>query len=195
MKNTGIIILAAGSSSRLGQPKQLLIYKGKTLLQHVHDEALKAKISSILIVCGSNAKLISENINSNKAIIITNKEWHQGIASSIHVGISELLKQNPQTEKFILSVCDQPFISSKLFENLIKEYKRTGMGILASFYADTKGTPVLFHKKYANELMALQGNEGAKKLFKIYQYDFASVPFENGEIDVDTLDDYLRLMK
>lgn len=194
MINTGIIILAAGSSSRLGQPKQLLIHKGKTLLQHVYDEALKTNISTIIIVCGSNAQLITENLN-HKAIVIKNEGWHNGIASSISAGVSKLLKLNPQTEKFILSVCDQPFINAKLFENLIKEHTKTGKGIIASVYAGTLGTPVLFHEKYVNELMALQGNEGAKKLLKIYQYDLASISFENGEIDIDTTDDYLKLLK
>lgn len=93
-----------------------------------------------------------------------------------------------------MAVCDQPFVTSAVFENLISESKKTGKEIAASAYSETLGTPVLFHKKYFPELLALKGKEGAKKLIKKYAEDVVAVPFEKGNIDIDTEEDYNQLI-
>ena len=117
------------------------------------------------------------------------------MASSIVKGLNELLRLNPNVEECILAVCDQPFVTSLVFENLIKEYHKTGKEITASAYSETLGTPVLFHKKYFDELLDLKGQEGAKKLIKKYQNDVVSIPFEKGSIDIDTEEDYNKLFE
>jgi len=191
---TGIIILAAGNSSRLGRPKQLLQYKESTLLKNTISEALKVENSFVIVVTGSNHDLIERELNSSEINFSFNSEWESGMSSSISKGIHGLLALNPDCEKCILAVCDQPFVTNLVFENLIGESKKTGKGIAASAYSETLGTPVLFHKKYFQELLGLKGQEGAKKLIKKYTHDVVSVPFEKGNIDIDTEEDYSQLI-
>ena len=191
---TGIIILAAGNSSRLGRPKQLLQFKETTLLKNTISEALKVEKSFVIVVTGSNHDLIEKELQSLEVTISFNPEWGIGMSSSIVKGITDLLFLNPDCEQLILTVCDQPFVTNSIFENLISEFQKTQKGIAASAYADTLGTPVLFRQKYFQELQELKGQEGAKKLIKKYTEDVVSVPFEKGNIDIDTEEDYLKFL-
>ncbi|WP_242502575.1 NTP transferase domain-containing protein [Flavobacterium anhuiense] len=190
----GIIILAAGNSSRLGRPKQLLKHKESTLLKNTISEALKIQNSFLIVVTGANHDVIEKGINLPEIKLSFNSEWVSGMSSSIVKGITELMLLNPDCEQCILSVCDQPFVTSSVFENLINQSKRTEKGIAASAYAETLGTPALFHQKYFEELLKLKGREGAKKLIKKYADDVVSVPFEKGNIDIDTEEDYQKLI-
>ncbi|WP_237421323.1 NTP transferase domain-containing protein [Flavobacterium sp. HBTb2-11-1] len=190
----GIIILAAGNSSRLGRPKQLLKHKESTLLKNTISEALKIQNSFLIVVTGANHDVIKKELNLPEVKLSFNSEWESGMSSSIVKGITELMLLNPDCEQCILSVCDQPFVTSSVFENLINQSKRTGKGIAASAYAETLGTPALFHQKYFEELLKLKGKEGAKKLIEKYADDVVSVPFEKGNIDIDTEEDYSQLI-
>jgi len=190
----GIIILAAGNSSRLGRPKQLLEYKESTLLKNTVSEALKVENSFVIVVTGSNHDLIEKELNLPEITFSFNSDWENGMSSSIVNGIKELLFLNPKCEQCVLAVCDQPFVSSLIFENLIKEHHTAQKGIVASAYSETLGTPVLFHKKYFQDLLELKGQEGAKKLIKKYAEDVVSVLFEKGNIDIDTEEDYFKLI-
>ncbi|MDP4215953.1 MAG: nucleotidyltransferase family protein [Bacteroidota bacterium] len=188
----GIIILAAGSSSRLGKPKQLLTYLGKTLLRHVTDEALGAGIGPVLVVLGSDSARIKTTL-PEATLAIVNEQWEEGMASSIRIGLWGMLKAYPLLEGVILAVCDQPFVSGSLFRRLSYCHAMTGKPIIASAYARALGTPVLFDKKYFPHLLRLQGQQGAKRLIALYPEDVTSVPFELGEIDIDRPEDYLFL--
>jgi molybdenum cofactor cytidylyltransferase len=195
---TGIIILAAGNSSRLGQPKQLLKHHGKTLLQHVFEEAVAAAFAPIVIVFGSNADYIKANTNLATAEIVINENWQMGLATSIVVGMQIIVEQQDAEKKpsaMVITVCDQPFVSAKLLTQLVQMKSKTGSGIVASSYAGTLGTPVLFDQKYYDTLLKLQGDEGAKKLLTLHQADVSFVPFEHGHIDIDTEQDYLNLQQ
>lgn len=194
LNKTAIIILAAGNSSRLGRPKQLLEYKETTLLKNTVLEALKVQNSFIILITGSNNNLIEKELKSREITISFNPDWEIGMSSSIIKGIQEVLLLNSDCESCILAVCDQPFVTNSVFENLIKEFQKTKKGIAASAYSETLGTPVLFHKKYFEELLELKGQEGAKKLIKKYADDVVSVVFEKGNIDIDTEEDYRKLI-
>ena len=191
---TGIIILAAGNSSRLGQPKQLLPYKDDTLLQHIIAQASVINDAVIIVVTGANHELIEKGIDASKVRIAFNPDWELGMSSSINKGLSGLLESNSEIKKCIFAVCDQPFVSHSVFENLITEYHATEKGIIASSYAVTLGTPVLFDKKYFGELLNLKGQEGAKKIINRFLDDTASIRFEKGDIDIDTEEDYNKLI-
>ena len=191
---TGIIILAAGNSSRLGKPKQLLTYQNSTLLKHILEEASGVKDTIVIVVTGSNHELIEAEIVSSEVKTVFNPDWELGMSSSINAGLTKLLYLFPEIEKCIFTVCDQPFVTTAIFENLITKYQKTGKGILASSYAETLGTPVLFDKKYFKALLELKGQEGAKKIIHRFLEDTTSVPFEKGNIDIDTEDDYNKLL-
>lgn len=192
---TGIVILAAGNSSRLGRPKQLLEFKESTLLKNTILEALKVTNSFVIVVTGSNHNVIEKELELPEINFSFNPEWESGMSSSIVKGLDELLHINADCEQCIFAVCDQPFVTSLVFENLINEYYKTEKGIAASAYSETLGTPVLFHQKYFKELLELEGQEGAKKLIKNNADDVVSVSFEKGNIDIDTEEDYKKLFR
>ncbi|MFH7018446.1 NTP transferase domain-containing protein [Flavobacterium sp. FlaQc-47] len=190
----GIVILAAGNSSRLGKPKQLLSYKNTTLLKNTILQASLVENTAIIVVTGANHELAEREITASKATVIFNPDWQSGMSTSISKGLTEILRLYPEIEKCIFSVCDQPFVTTAIFENLIHEHHTTNNGIVASAYSETLGTPVLFHKKYFNELLNLKGQEGAKKIINKFYDDTASISFEKGNIDIDTEEDYLKLI-
>lgn len=191
---TGIIILAAGNSSRLGQPKQLLTFKDTTLLKNTIEAASLLPNAIVVVVIGSRHELMIKELDSSKIKISFNENWESGMSSSIVKGMNDLLFINHDIEKCIISVCDQPFISHSVFENLIEEYNKEGKGIVASSYVETVGTPVLFDKKYFKDLLELKGQEGAKKILAKFQNDLNTVSFERGNIDIDAPEDYDKLM-
>src|ERR1035437_6793844 len=108
----GIIILAAGSSGRLGSPKQNLIYKGQTLLQGAIETAVASACEPVIIVLGANENVIRQSIEGSNATIVYNADWQEGMASSIRVGITALKKINPESDAVILMLCDQPFVDT-----------------------------------------------------------------------------------
>jgi molybdenum cofactor cytidylyltransferase len=189
---TGVIILAAGSSSRLGQPKQLLEFKGKTLLEIAVEAAQNSLADSSVIVLGANADLIVEKILHTKVDRVVNENWENGMASSMQKGLKYLM-ENSEPDQVILMLSDQPFVDSKIPNLLIKNKLNTSSEIIACSYNGTFGVPVLFTKKYFPELLSLTGNEGAKKLVMAHQDDLHAIDFPKGAIDIDTIEDYLKL--
>jgi molybdenum cofactor cytidylyltransferase len=160
----GIIILAAGNSSRLGKPKQLLPYHNNSLLRNAVEQSLLVPQSIVLIVTGASKEIVEGELNSDQILVRYNADWQTGMASSIKTGVAELLVQYPSLDALLITVCDQPFLNAGIMSSLIAEYNRTHKNIVASAYNDTLGTPVLFSKKYFTHLQELAGQEGAKKI-------------------------------
>lgn len=194
-KNIALIILAAGKSSRLGSPKQLLEYKGKNLLQHSIDTALGSHASPLVLVLGSESDEIKKQLNKDRISIIENPDWESGMASSIRCGIQKILTDFNETDAVIIMVCDQPYVSSELLNQLIITHQTSGKNIIASRYDQILGTPALFHKNMFTELIALEGDRGAKVLFNKFSDEIALVDFKDGGIDIDTSEDYKNLAK
>lgn len=190
-----IIILAAGESSRMGQPKQLLKYNDGLLLQHAIDEASAAGAQHVVVVLGSGAENISRQIKKKNANVFHNKKWQEGIASSIREGLQQSLLISANTDAVILMVCDQPYVSANLLRNLVTQHIETGKPIVASQYKDTLGTPVLFHKSFFPELLKLEGDTGAKKVLMDNIEQVQAVKFPLGDIDIDNMADYEMLVK
>ncbi|RNI30593.1 nucleotidyltransferase family protein [Rufibacter latericius] len=190
---TGIIILAAGSSSRLGQAKQQLLFQGQTLLQRSIQAAVKAEGSPVIVVLGANAEAILPQLQFPETHLVTNPDWQEGMASSIRAGLNHLLSVAPQSSGALFMLCDQPFVSTNLLDALVQRQKKSGKNIVACSYQETLGAPVLFTKRFFSELLLLNGQEGAKKLLSIYRKEVASLLFPEGAIDIDTAEDYAAL--
>ena len=188
----GIILLAAGASARMGTPKQLLKYKGSTLLQLVLDTATAAG-GKVVVVLGAYAETIQQQLNRRMAQVVENTNWQQGMSSSIRCGLEALLKSDPAMEAVIILVGDQPYISADLLQKLIAKWAVTGKKIVASTYNGTRGVPALFDTTFFPALLSLNGQEGAKKLVQQYPEEVATVDFPGGAIDIDTVEDYEML--
>ena len=192
MSKTGIIILAAGSSTRMGELKQLMIYKNKTFLQHIIDEAKNASLDPVICVTGSQSAIITERLSGMHVSFVYNERWPEGMGSGISTGIKQLSLSD--VDSVILAVSDQPHVSSDLFRKMQVLKDESGKGIVACSYAGTLGTPVLFKKDYFNRLKALNGNEGAKNIVKLNLPDVCPLAFEKGSVDIDTKQDYEKLI-
>src|SRR4028118_1409658 len=189
----GLIILAAGASTRMGTPKQLLAYRGCSFIRHMAEVAIASVCQPIAVVLGANAERIKPEISQLPVQIVENQQWAEGMSSSIRVGHEALLGVNQNLDAVAIALCDQPFVSSQTLNQLIEEYHLTGKPIIASEYTGTLGVPVLFRHTLFSELMALKSNEGAKQIIKKHIHEVFSVPFPDGAIDIDTPNDYEKL--
>lgn len=195
VEQCSIIVLAAGMSSRLGSPKQLLNYKGKSLLQHSVHEAMQTTMRPIVVVIGANKEIIKKELRGLDVEVAENERWAQGMSGSLHCGLAAAKKVNKHFDGIIFMVSDQPFVSVSLLNNLLKTQQETGLPMIASDYGDKLGTPVLFHKSFFSELMKLSGDAGARKLIEQNPDMVATVAFLKGNIDIDTKEDYEALLQ
>jgi molybdenum cofactor cytidylyltransferase len=192
--SVAIIILAAGASTRMGRPKQLLEYNGRSLIQHAIEVATTSVCHPIIVVLGAYAERIKPEIVALSVEIVENPLWHQGMSTSIRQGIETLIKNSSQAEAAILMLCDQPFVSASLIERLVDLYRSTSAPIVTSEYERILGVPALFKQTLFSQLTALNGDTGARKIIQKHLQKVARVSFERGIIDIDTPQDYTQLL-
>ncbi|MBL0356291.1 MAG: nucleotidyltransferase family protein [Chitinophagaceae bacterium] len=188
------LLLAAGSSSRMGQPKMLLDFRGKTILQHSIDEIKKLPGNQLLVVTGCYYSLLKEILEQQQIEFVQNEQWQEGMGTSIQKGVKYITRYYPDATSVTILVCDQPFISAGLFQEMREMKQQAGKGIIACTYNDTIGTPVLFDKTYFDQLALLSGPSGAKKIVQQFAEDTAMVNFPLGAVDIDTAEDYEQLI-
>ena len=191
--NIAIIILAAGASTRMGTPKQLLRYQGNSLLRNTVESAVSSVCKPVVVVLGANAQQIAPEVNIPSVRAVENSDWHMGMGSSIRRGVLEITTFSDTVDAAIITVCDQPFLSPAIINHLVATYHSTGKPIIASRYADTLGVPVLFQHTFFSELTTLNEKVGAKKLINKHRSQVFSIPFPLGAIDIDTPKDYQQL--
>jgi len=190
MKLPGIVVLAAGSSSRLGQPKQLLEFQGQTLIKRITQIAINAVGKPVVVILGANCSLIHSQIAHLPVHVVYNPDWSQGMASSIRKGLMAMLYYSPDTEGVIFAVCDQPYITPDLFVEIISLGDKSSKPIVACQYNNILGTPVLFKKEFFDVLLALKDNDGARKIIRGHPESTEAISFPLGIFDVDTMQDY-----
>ncbi len=181
--NISTIILAAGASTRLGKPKQLVVCQDKSLIRHICDVALQSKVESVYVVLGSQISLIEKNISDLPIKIIENPHWQTGISSSIRAGIKKL---PDSTDAALILLCDQPKVNTSLLNTIIDTYISTKKQIIACKYGDTIGVPALFDKSLFPELLKLEGDYGAKKVIANHESDRMIIDFPEGIYDIDS---------
>lgn len=194
MSGIGLIILAAGASTRMGCPKQLLKYHDRSLIHHTVNIAAASVCQPIVVVLGAYAERIKPEIKSFPVIIALNRDWSNGMSTSIRVGIETLLILSPQPEAIVLMLCDQPLVTTPLINQLVATYQRTKQPIVASQYGEVVGIPALFESQFFPYLLKLQGDRGARQLIKQSLPMVVRVPFPAGIFDIDTPTDYARLI-
>ncbi len=189
-----IMILAAGASTRMGTPKQLLLYQGRSFLRYITEIAIASVCQPVVIVLGANAEQIHPQIKQLPVKVVKNLDWACGMSTSIKSGI-ELLNNLPQKiEAVVITLCDQPFVSPQIINQLVDAYYSTKKSIIACEYEDTLGVPALFSQTFFSELTALKETSGAKKVINNNINEVFSIPFSLGNIDIDTPKDYQQLL-
>jgi molybdenum cofactor cytidylyltransferase len=195
MRNAGAVILAAGGSSRFGDSKQLLNFRGETLVGRAVRVAEEAHCSPVVVVVGESGKnAITDSLRGTSALIVENLDWQRGLGTSIRRGLEQLIESAPATDAVILLTCDQPLLDANTITALIAEQDETRKPIVASSYAKTFGVPALFDRSCFEVLLALPNSSGAKSLIAARPDDVASIAFEDGAIDIDTPSDFQRLI-
>ncbi|WP_058999133.1 nucleotidyltransferase family protein [Leptolyngbya sp. NIES-2104] len=187
----GLVLLAAGASSRMGTAKQLLPYQGRSLLRYMAEVALASRCSSVVVVLGAHVDRTRLEIRDLPVQTIENPHWSSGVGSSIQAGVQQITAQ--PLDAIIVMLCDQPLVTSANLNQLIESYQATQPSVIASAYADTLGVPALFSHQLFPDLLRLSPNEGAKHLIKQYRDRVDSISFPKGAIDLDTPEDYQRL--
>jgi len=190
--NSCAIILAAGASLRMGKPKQMLDIGGEKLLIKTVKAVLQTELSRVAVILGSDEEAHREILKGLPIELVYNADWKSGMGSSLKSGMRHLTAGNHSLEAVIVSVCDQPLLTSDTISNLLKKYQETGKQIIASRYSQMPGVPVLFGKPYFESLTRLPDDQGAKKIILQNLSDVCEVDFPGGEIDLDTLEDYRR---
>lgn len=190
---TGVVILAAGYSYRMGQPKQLMPCKGVSLLQLAINAAMDSGSRPVLVILGAHYEAILPTLTDKEITILYNNNWEEGMASSIRQGIQHL-QTDSKISKVILMLCDQPFVDASILESLVSTQAKTGKKIVSCFFSNTNGPPVLFDRSFFEELLLLKGDEGAKKLLINHSSELSTVNFPLGANDIDTINDYNKLV-
>lgn len=188
------VILAAGASTRLGQPKQLLTIEEETFVDRAVRMAAAAGASPVFVVLGANADMIQSSAKLTGATIVVNDAWAEGMASSIRCSIDAICKHLPLAEGVLILACDQPSVTTEHLTYLIAASMRERR-IAASFYAGRFGIPAVFPSSEFPNLLRLTGDKGARELLRKNSESVTGIAFAAGEMDVDTPADLAKLRR
>jgi molybdenum cofactor cytidylyltransferase len=191
-KSVAAVILAAGGSQRMGQPKQLLRFRERTLLRRAVETAVASMCRPILVVIGAHAALVSLELQSLPVLIAYNPEWASGLGSSLRLAI-QTLGAIDGIEGVVITLSDQPLVTADAVNKIVEAHYQTGKDIVASEYADTHGVPLFISKRFFGEIAALDGTEGAKRVIDRHLEEMTTVPLVEAAFDIDTSYEYERL--
>ena len=189
-ENVGVVILAAGASTRMGTPKQLLELDGQPLLVRAVEAALGSPAWPVVVVLGANAEKIRPLLARWPVLITENPAWSEGMAASIRAGVTTLQQFSRHLDAAIIALCDQPAFSTDIIAQLVAAQHRTRRSIVAAHYSGRHGAPALFHREHFPTLTHLTGEEGARALLNGDPSAVASVDLPALAVDLDTPEDF-----
>jgi len=189
-----IILLAAGSSSRMGKSKQLIPIHGETLLEKSVKVALQTKSKNIIVVLGANEGAHRVLLDKFKVSVVYNPQWETGMGSSLKAGLRYLKSSAVKFEAILVMVCDQPLLTACHLNKLIDHYHSTRKQIIASGYSGAMGVPALFDASMLPMLNELDDHHGAKKIIDSSKELVDCINFPEGAIDLDTPDDVRKFL-
>jgi len=187
------VLLAAGISSRLGAPKQLLAYRGRPLLAHVVENLLASQVDEVIVVLGSKAEEVMVVLAGYPVKVVINREYNTGQSTSLKAGLAAL---SGAVKAALFALGDQPLVSTQTIDLLIRNYRLAGGGIIAPYFNGNRGNPVLFDRKFFAEICSLSGDVGAREVLGRYPDSLVKVDvLDRGVVfDVDTWVDYNELV-
>jgi molybdenum cofactor cytidylyltransferase len=187
------VVLAAGASTRLGQPKQLIRIGGESLLRRTARLAVEAGCSPLFVVIGFEAEQMTREQAGLAVETVINPAWQHGMSSSLQAGMQALLRAPTQPDAVLLLVCDQPRLTAEHLRELLAWHRAAGtkseIAITASTYAQRNGVPAVFSTKLLPELLAVTGDHGARDLIRAHAPQVQAIPWAAGEFDIDRPED------
>jgi molybdenum cofactor cytidylyltransferase len=186
------IVLAAGGSSRFGSAKQLVRIGDRPLLSLIAGRAAEVVGQALLIVLGARAAELTPLLKHSPGSIVVNRDWRDGLASSIRAGIARL---PPSCDGVMLVLADQACVTAEDLRRLAGAWRRQPLGVAAAQYRGTVGAPVIFPRHLFSELSDLRGDSGARVLLKRHADGLVKVPMTSAAFDLDTPDDLLELSR
>ncbi len=148
----GAVILAAGGSTRMGSPKQLLPLGGRPLLLRAVEATLASGAQPVIVVLGAEAVRLRPLLSGHPVVVAENPQWSEGMASSLRAGVSRLIEVSPATDAAVIVLCDQPHFSSGSIRRLVDAQRATGRSIAAARYGGRNGAPALFRREHFSAL-------------------------------------------
>lgn len=189
------IVLAAGASQRMSQPKQLLPWgrDGQPMLRHVVQNALAAPVDEVIVVLGHAAERIAPVLEGLPVRIAINTAWAEGLSTSIHAGLDAL---DPAIEAALFVLADQPGLPTEHMAALVARFRRTRTPVVVTALGERRGAPALFARPLFDELRTVQGDQGGRALIVRHSDVAATVELFNAALlaDIDTFDDYAALI-
>jgi molybdenum cofactor cytidylyltransferase len=191
--SVAVVVLAAGRSSRLGRPKQLLDLGGEPLLRHTLRNALAAGADDVVLVLGNAAGEIAAAVGELGQRTVVNVRFAEGQSTSLHSGIAAL---GDGVEAAVLMLGDQPTVGPEIVAALIARWRESGAAVVQPVYGGVPANPVLIARALFPELLAVGGDEGARSVIRAHREEIALVPVSDGPPpqDVDTEEDYAALV-
>jgi molybdenum cofactor cytidylyltransferase len=191
----GAIVLAGGSSSRMGEAKQLLPLADTTVLERTLGNLIDSNVDEIVLVLGSSAETIRERLAESSARhlrILVNPDYDQGMATSLRAGLAVLDKN---IEAALIVLADQPFVRAETFDRIIDQYRRSDAQIVIPMFQGLRGNPVLLDRSVFLEVMALRGDIGCRAIFGNHLDGIINEEVNDVGIllDIDNKDDYEML--
>ncbi len=188
------VVLAAGTSTRMGTAKQLLPLGGATVLAHTIENVSSAGLDEIVLVLGASAEVIRQQLPQSLVAclrIVVNHAYEQGMASSLREGLSRV---DPRSGAALIILGDQPFVQPQTLHRIIDGYRSARAQIVVPSHQGNRGNPVLLDRSVFSEVMALEGDTGCRAIFSNHLDAFLKVEVEDPGIlfDIDSLDDYER---
>ncbi len=184
----GGILLAAGGSSRLGQPKQLVEFQGKTLIRRSAETLMDSDCNPIVVVLGAEIERSTIELDGLDVNIYINEKWQTGMSSSIISGLRSLIEIEPNLDAVVIALCDQPNVNSVDIDKLISAFNVSRPPIVAARYGETTGVPALFASRLFDDLFQLEGDKGARKLIQRHDH-YVTIHIEGAIFDIDTSHD------
>ncbi|QSQ18501.1 nucleotidyltransferase family protein [Myxococcus landrumensis] len=193
----GVVLLAAGGSSRLGQPKQLVRHQGQTLVRRAAETALSVGHGPVVVVLGAHPEAIAQELAGLPVHCVRHADWALGPGGSLKAGLSAVLatesSDGPTVDAVLFLLCDQLQVEASHLKALVTSMQVTNAAVVASAYDGTHGVPALFSRAVFAELEALPPEQGARGVIARDPSRVETVALPGGNQDVDTPEDLARL--
>jgi molybdenum cofactor cytidylyltransferase len=189
MVKVSAILLGAGESKRMGLNKLSLPWGGKTIFEHCLNTFLRSKVKEIIVVLGGKTKGMRGPLRRWKAKLVVNPHYKMGISTSIRRGIQAI---DPECQGILIALGDQPFLKTRTINALIQAFVQGEKGIVVPSFRGRKGNPVIFHKRYQEDLLKLEGDVGGRSIIERHPEDVWVVHVKSEGVvkDIDTWKDY-----